>query len=393
MQLVGGKVRVLRPGAGPNKTDLVVDDAKVEEIMGVPPEKVADVMALMGDSIDNIPGAKGIGEKGARELILRFGSAEAALERAKEVEGKRYREALENSRDAVLMSKQLAIIDTNAPVKLVARRSRAARAGRRSPARDLRGTGFHFPAARSSRCVHGRGRRQRFRGARIARGAQEISRCASAKQPKSPCGSRSAEGERETEGFGTRIAAIEISPEAGVSRTALARPQRAKCSPRSANSCAIPRGRKSCTIPNSSICSPGPSREFATRRCCIPICCAPPHRNTASPTRCCAQENVTLSGAPGEHADHLQRLAPLLRKEVEAQGLAKLYETIDLPLAPVLASMERHGVRVDRKALGRDVQDDGTRNPRASKKPSGSLPDRNSTSIRRSSLPKFCSTR
>jgi DNA polymerase-1 len=63
------------------------------------------------------------------------------------------------------------------------------------------------------------------------------------------------------------------------------------------------------------------------------------------------QENVTLSGTPGEHADHLQRLAPLLRQEVEAQSLAKLYETIDLPLAPVLASMERHGVRVDHKAL------------------------------------------
>ena len=62
-------------------------------------------------------------------------------------------------------------------------------------------------------------------------------------------------------------------------------------------------------------------------------------------------ENVTLSGAPGEHADHLQRLAPLLRKEVEAQGLAELYETIDLPLAPVLAAMERHGVRVGREAL------------------------------------------
>ena len=58
----------------PTKPDLIVDAAKVEELMGVPPEKVADVMALMGDSIDNIPGAKGIGEKGARELIRRFGS-------------------------------------------------------------------------------------------------------------------------------------------------------------------------------------------------------------------------------------------------------------------------------------------------------------------------------
>src|SRR6201999_48530 len=119
MQLVGGNVHVLRPGGAPDKSDLLVDAAKVEELMGVPPEKVADVMALMGDSIDNIPGAKGIGEKGAKELIRRFGSVEAALDRAKEVEGKRHREALENSRDAVIMSKQLAVIDTDAPVKLL----------------------------------------------------------------------------------------------------------------------------------------------------------------------------------------------------------------------------------------------------------------------------------
>ena len=75
-------------------------------------------MALMGDNIDNIPGAKGIGDKGARELIQRFGSAEAALERAQEVTGKRYREALLNSRDNVLLSKKLATIDTNAPLQL-----------------------------------------------------------------------------------------------------------------------------------------------------------------------------------------------------------------------------------------------------------------------------------
>src|SRR5262249_38297157 len=94
MQLVGGRILVLRPGQGAGKTDLVVDAAKVEELMGAPPERVPEIMALMGDSIDNIPGAKGIGEKGARELIRRFGSAEAALDRAAEVENKRYREAL-----------------------------------------------------------------------------------------------------------------------------------------------------------------------------------------------------------------------------------------------------------------------------------------------------------
>ncbi len=69
-------------GFGATKQDLLVDEAKVEELMGVPPEKVTDVMALMGDSIDNIPGAKGIGEKGAREMIRRFGSVETALDNA-----------------------------------------------------------------------------------------------------------------------------------------------------------------------------------------------------------------------------------------------------------------------------------------------------------------------
>src|ERR1700722_8006962 len=118
MQLVGGRVFVLRPDRGGVKGDLLVDSAKVEELMGAPPGKVADIMALMGDSIDNIPGAKGIGEKGARELIVRFGSVEAALERAPEVENKRYREALVNSREQVALSKQLATIAGDAPVEL-----------------------------------------------------------------------------------------------------------------------------------------------------------------------------------------------------------------------------------------------------------------------------------
>src|SRR6202011_2087377 len=55
MQLVGGRVRVLRPGQPPAKPDVILDSAKVEEVMGVPPEQIADMMALMGDSIDNIP--------------------------------------------------------------------------------------------------------------------------------------------------------------------------------------------------------------------------------------------------------------------------------------------------------------------------------------------------
>jgi len=79
---------------------------------------VVDVMALRGDSVDNVPGAPGIGDKGSVELIQRFGSVEAALERAAEVEKKTYRESLQNNRDNILYSKQLVTIDTDVAVEL-----------------------------------------------------------------------------------------------------------------------------------------------------------------------------------------------------------------------------------------------------------------------------------
>src|SRR6266849_2341367 len=118
MQLVDKSVRTLRTGSGGAKGDIIVDEKKVEEILGVPPEKVVDYMALLGDTIDNIPGAKGIGEKGAAELIKKYGSVESALDHADEVSNKRYREALQQQREQVLMSKQLAAIAKDAPIEL-----------------------------------------------------------------------------------------------------------------------------------------------------------------------------------------------------------------------------------------------------------------------------------
>jgi len=75
LQLVDDRVCVLNPP----KDNLICDAAKVEEILGVPPARVVDVMALRGDSVDNIPGAPGIGDKGSVEIIRRFGSVEQAL--------------------------------------------------------------------------------------------------------------------------------------------------------------------------------------------------------------------------------------------------------------------------------------------------------------------------
>jgi DNA polymerase I len=114
MQLVTPRVKVLNP----QKDNLILDPAKVVETLGVPPERVVDVMALRGDSVDNIPGAPGIGDKGSVELIVQFGSVEAVLERTAEVKRKSYRESLEHNREAVLLSKELVTIDCRVPIEL-----------------------------------------------------------------------------------------------------------------------------------------------------------------------------------------------------------------------------------------------------------------------------------
>lgn len=112
LQLVNGNVRVLNPSRG----DLLYDAATVRDVMGVEPRQVIDLLALRGDAIDNIPGAPGIGEKGALALVQRFGSVEAALEHADEVERKTYRESLQQNREQILMSKALATIHTDVPL-------------------------------------------------------------------------------------------------------------------------------------------------------------------------------------------------------------------------------------------------------------------------------------
>ena len=114
MQLVTDHVKVLNP----QKDNLILDPAKVQEVLGVPPWKVVDVMALRGDTVDNVPGAPGIGDKGSVDLIVEFGSVEAVLERTSEVKRKTYRESLEQNRDAVLLSKELVTIDSHVPLEL-----------------------------------------------------------------------------------------------------------------------------------------------------------------------------------------------------------------------------------------------------------------------------------
>lgn len=93
------------------------DEAWVAKKFGVPPEKIIDLLGLMGDSVDNIPGAPGIGEKGALKLVLEFGSARSAMDRADEVTHKTYRESLQNNRELIERSLELATIHCEVPIE------------------------------------------------------------------------------------------------------------------------------------------------------------------------------------------------------------------------------------------------------------------------------------
>jgi DNA polymerase-1 len=111
-QLVGGPISVFNP----RDEGTWFDRDAVHAKFGVWPEQVVDVLALMGDTIDNIKGVPGIGEKGARDLIATHGTLDALLERAADVPQKRYREGLLAHAADARQSRDLARIHTDVPV-------------------------------------------------------------------------------------------------------------------------------------------------------------------------------------------------------------------------------------------------------------------------------------
>src|ERR1700691_4639042 len=365
MQLVGGPVRLLNPTKG----DLIIDEKMVEELMGVPPHKVPDVMALMGDSIDNIPGARdpndkpapgerrkaGIGDVGARQLIQQFGSAEEALKRASEVKRSSYREALEKCGEFVMLSKQLSTIPLDAPVPL-----------------DLEALKIQQPHLSTLRDLYaelGFTSLLRELAPVLDEQKSDYSTLGSSEElreflKEAPRGTEIAAWltldaeEPDDEGYGTYVRSLEVSSNSGTAHILpndaenknlaawkewLGDSKRPKIvhDPKLFNLLAMPdvsdhrdavSGIRHATMLYSYLIRPTTANhEFAE----VVL----------------RHLNRTLSGAPGERADFLIRLAPILRAEVEKLDLLNVYEKIDLPLAPVLARMEAAGVRVDKKEL------------------------------------------
>ena len=117
MQLINERIFLYAP-SGKQSGVKIYDRNGVIDKWGVPPEKIIDLLGLMGDSSDNVPGVPGVGEKTAVKLINEYGSLEASLDHADEVKNKRAREGLQNARTEALLSKELVTIDTNMDLDL-----------------------------------------------------------------------------------------------------------------------------------------------------------------------------------------------------------------------------------------------------------------------------------
>jgi DNA polymerase-1 len=115
MQLVDDRIQLVRPekeGVG------VWDAAAVAKRYGVSPHQIADLLALTGDSVDNIPGISGVGEKTAAEIIQKFGDIDALLARADEISKPKLRDAIKENAEQIQLNRKLIALDRNVPFEV-----------------------------------------------------------------------------------------------------------------------------------------------------------------------------------------------------------------------------------------------------------------------------------
>jgi DNA polymerase-1 len=315
LQLVNDRVRMLNP----MKDDMVFDAEATEAFMGVRPDQVADLLALKGDSVDNIPGAPGIGDKGAKDLIVRFGSVEGALEHAAEVERRTYRESLQNHREQILLSKRLATIHCDVPIEW-SLQSVAVQEPDVNALRDLYKTLEFSSLLREV--------------APVTKPAVERDYAAFEDEASLDAWLAAQEGD-------VAIAVGDVMEQAVFGL------------------CAAPGSAR--TVPLDSI-PPRATIAHDIKNLLRRFEDVPALKHdvmlygfllSADPGGCSlgslAEKYLeqTLEPDPASHADATLALYRKLRPEVDGLGLGELYGSVDLPLVRVLARMEETGIRVD----------------------------------------------
>lgn len=369
MQLVNDKVHILNPP----KDNLICDAAKVEETLGVPPERVIDVMALRGDSIDNIPGAPGIGDKGSVEIIKRFGTVEQALERAAEVERKTYRESLQNNRDTILFSKSMATIDTNVPVELDVESMRVGDPdvdALRALFTELEFTSLlkellpvvevsetNYTEAKSAADVE-RVIKAVSGGGSLAVAVEQTDTTATAEEEE-----KEEEPQAEQLSFmggamngnapAPATGRMAISAASGLAVSVKLDSGEADTKLRAALSDErIPKAIHDYKPALHALSPFGITVNGVQHDSMLYSYLLDPTYSSHSLADVALRRfNLKLGGQLPESADITGRLSSALRSEVEQAGLAKLYQEIDLPLVPVLMRMEQAGVKIDTGGL------------------------------------------
>ena len=372
MQLVNDDVQILNPP----KDNLICDAAKVEEILGVPPERVIDIMALRGDSIDNIPGAPGIGDKGSVEIIKRFGTLEQALDRAAEVEKKTYRESLLNNRDIILFSKSMATIDTNVPVEFEVEAMKAGEPdvdNLRQLFTELEFTSLlkellptvqvtesHYEEAQSPADI------DKILNAVSEQNALSVAIEAETVDPAEPSEEEAVEDEPQEAMLPLTAGSPEPQPVPAARRIAISSAAGFATTAKLDSDSVADKLRQVLTdpaVPKSihdykaaihaldaqGILLQGVQHDPMLYSYLLD----PTYSSHRLPDVALRRFNLKLSGDLAEAADLTGRLTSTLRDEVAQAGLTKLYEEIDLPLVPVLARMEQAGVKIDTATLAK----------------------------------------
>ncbi|HTP86345.1 MAG TPA: DNA polymerase I [Bryobacteraceae bacterium] len=337
LQLVDDRVSMYNPV----KEDVWYDPAATEAFMGVKPSQVADLLALKGDSVDNIPGAPGIGDKGARDLIQQFGSVEAALDRTAEIQRKMYRESLENNRDRVLLSKRLATIDTTVPVEFSLEALKTAE----PHVNDLRTIYKElefFSLARELGAVDDSDTRDY---ATIADAAELRAWLATIPADATIAVAVDSAGEGELP-----MTTIGLSAQPGIGRAfdaSLIAEARALLEDPAHPKAAHDTRATLTQLADLGIEARGFAHDimlYAFLLCADPGGCSAEALSERTLDR-------KLPRAADQHADAARTLLDKLLPEVETHNLREVYEKIDLPLSTVLAHMERNGIRIETQQL------------------------------------------
>jgi DNA polymerase-1 len=336
LQLVNDRVHMYNP----MKEDVWYDPAAAEEFMGVKPAQVPDLFSLMGDSIDNIPGAPGIGDKGARDLIQRFGSVEAAIERAAEVERKTYRESLQNNRDQILLSKQLATIDITVPIEFRLEDLAAQEPSAAELKKVYKELEFYSLLKEAGPSEEAHTRDYATVGSR--EDAVEYVAMLTKLDPGKPI----AIALQSTVEGDLPLTMIGVSHQAGEAR-ALSTEHIDLLKPilEDARRPKVANDVKAVTLALAKygISAQGFPHDvmlYAFLLCADPSGCSP---------EVLAERYLDrkLVAAAEQHADLALTLAERLIPEIEQEGFREIYERIDLPLAGVLTRIEQTGIRIE----------------------------------------------